>query len=35
MNQPVLQLIGFAVLVVILLATGFGAVGAPPAVGAW
>lgn len=29
MNQPLLQLIGFVVLAAIVLATGFGAMGAP------
>ncbi len=29
MNQPIVQLVGFIVLATILLATGFGAMGAP------
>jgi len=29
MNQPIVRLIGFVVLAVIVLATGFGAIGAP------
>lgn len=39
MNQPIVQLIGFIVLLAILLATGFGAPAAPvaqvPSVGAF
>ncbi len=34
MNQPIVQLIGFIVLVVILLATGFGAHAGPVLTGA-
>ena len=30
MNQPIVRLIGFVVLVAIVLATGFGAIGALP-----
>jgi hypothetical protein len=36
MNQSLLQLLGFAVLAAIVLATGFGAMGAPLArLGGW